>query len=187
MLFITVLLVDILFIINIFISSFMPVYFHFLSRGIILWIKLLWPENLVNTYAWHTVTMDSCFDLIRSHQQCILWSPPLEIEPVTTDYGAKTLQLSSSYHTQAQLLWLINLASLVCDMNCWLSCRISVLQSVVTGSISSGGDHSIHYWWDLIRSKQLSSVSVCCAWVFTGFSGHGNSIHNSFMASYVAF
>ena len=33
-------------------------------------------------------------------------------------------------------------------------------------------------WWDLIRSKQLSSVHVCRAWVFAGFSGHGNSIHN---------
>ena len=26
---------------------------------------------------------------------------------------------------------------------------------------SSGGDHGIHCWCDLIRSKQLSSVSVC--------------------------
>ena len=29
-------------------------YFSFLSRGIILWIELLWPENPVNTYARHT-------------------------------------------------------------------------------------------------------------------------------------
>ena len=28
--------------------------------------------------------MNSCFDLIRSHQQCTPWSPPLEIEPTTT-------------------------------------------------------------------------------------------------------
>ena len=44
----------------------------------------------------------SCFDLIRSHQQCILWSPPLEIEPATTDCRAETLQLSkqSILHTQ---------------------------------------------------------------------------------------
>ena len=33
-------------------------------------------------------------------------------------------------------------------------------------------------WWDLIRSKQLSSVSVCHVQVFAGFSSHGNSIHN---------
>ena len=40
---------------------------------------------------------------------------------------------------------------------------------MVAGSISNR---------DLIRSKQLSSVSVCRAQVFVGFSGHGNSIHN---------
>ena len=40
------------------------------------------------------------------------------------------------------------------------------------------GDRGIHCWWDLIRSKELSSVSVCRTQVFAGFSGHGNSIHN---------
>ena len=56
--------------------------------------------------------------------------------------------------------------------------RVWVLHSVVAGSISSGGDHGIRCWWDLIRSKQLSSFSVWRAQVFAGFSGHGNSIHN---------
>ena len=60
----------------------------------------------------------------------------------------------------AQLPWLVDLASLVCDMNWWLSCRVSALQSVVAGSISSGWDYGIHCWWDVIRSKQLSSVPV---------------------------
>ena len=46
------------------------------------------------------------------------------------------------------------------------------------GSISSGKDHGIHSCWDLIRSKHLSSISVCHAKELTGFSGHGNSIHN---------
>ena len=55
-------------------------HFSFLSRGIILWIEIPWPENLVNTYARHMETLDSCFKLIRSHQQCILWSPPLKIK-----------------------------------------------------------------------------------------------------------
>ena len=49
-----------------------------------MWIELPWPENLANTYAWYTETLDSCFNFIRSYQQCILWSPPLEIEPATT-------------------------------------------------------------------------------------------------------
>ena len=63
-----------------------------------------------------------------------------------------------SSHT---LPWLVDLASLRCDMNRWLSGRVLILHSVVTGSISSGGDDGIHNWWDLIGSKQLSSVSVC--------------------------
>ena len=58
----------------------------------------------------------------------------------------------------AQLPWLVDLAPLVCDMNWWLSCRVSALQTVVAGSISS-----IHCWWDLIKSKQPSSVPVCRA------------------------
>ena len=45
--------------------------FSFLSRGIILWIELPRPENPMNINAWHTETLDSCFDLIRSYQQCI--------------------------------------------------------------------------------------------------------------------
>ena len=60
----------------------------------------------------------------------------------------------------AQLSWLVDLSSLVYDINWWLSCRVLALQTVVTGSISSGGDYGIHCWWDLIRSKQLSSVPV---------------------------
>ena len=40
----------------------------------------------------------------------------------------------------------LNLASLVCDVGCWLGGRVSALHSVVTGLISSGGDHTIHCW-----------------------------------------
>ena len=38
--------------------------------------------------------LDSCFDLIRSHQQCLPWSSPLKIESVTTECRAETLPLS---------------------------------------------------------------------------------------------
>ena len=48
--------------------------------------------------------------------------------------------------------------SLLCDTDRWPSGRVSDLQSVVAGLISSVGDHSMHCWWDPIRSKQLSSV-----------------------------
>ena len=66
-----------------------------------MWFKLPWPENPANTYSRHTETLDSCFNLIRSHQQCIPWSPPLEIEAATTDCRAESLLLSheSILHT----------------------------------------------------------------------------------------
>ena len=73
-----------------------------------------------------------------------------------------------------QLQWLVNLASFVCNVS-----RVSALYFVVVGSISCWGDHGIHCWWDLIKAKQLSSVSVCCAQVFTVFSGRGNCINNT--------
>ena len=68
----------------------------------LLWIELLWPENPANTCTWHMETLNSCFDPIRSHQQCILSFPHLEIEPVTTECRAETLQVSqqSLYHKQ---------------------------------------------------------------------------------------
>ena len=44
----------------------------------------------------------------------------------------------------AQLPSLVDLASLLCDVNWWLSCRVSALQSVIAGSISSVGDYGIH-------------------------------------------
>ena len=68
------------------------VHLSFLRRGIILWIEITWPENPANTYAWHKETLDSCFELIRSHQQRIPWSPSTDIEPGTTDCRAETLQ-----------------------------------------------------------------------------------------------
>ena len=72
--------------------------FSFLSRGIILWIELSWPENTANTCTWHTETLDSCFDLINFHQQCIAWSPTLEIKPATIECRAETLLLTISLH-----------------------------------------------------------------------------------------
>ena len=75
-------------------------------------------------------------------------------------------------------IFFFNLASPVCDFNWYLSGRVSALHSVVTGSVSSGGDHGINCRWDLIRLKQLSCVSVCRSQVFDGFPAHGNSIHN---------
>ena len=166
-------------------------------------LKQGWPENPANTYAWHTDTLDdSCFDLIWSHQQCISWSPRLEINsqynssperkniyiyilapeviiitrmrfsnPLGKGTGGDRV-LCKEYGCNLQdtfrlisraITMIVNLASLVCDMDSWLSCRVLALQSVVAGSISSGGDYGIHCWWVLIKSKPLSSVPVCRA------------------------
>ena len=77
----------------------------------------------------------------------------------------------------AQLPWLVNLMSLLCYVDWGLSGRVSALRSLFDGFISSWGEYGIHCWWDLIRAKQLSSVSVCPAQVFAGISSHSNLIH----------
>ena len=46
-------------------------------------------------------------------------------------------------------------------MDWCLSVRVLAQNSLITGSISRGGNHNILCWWDLIKPKQLSSVSVC--------------------------
>ena len=46
-----------------------------------------WYLRITMTRKYLHVTygiLNRCFDLIRSYQQCTLWTPPLEIEPTTT-------------------------------------------------------------------------------------------------------
>ena len=73
-----------------------------------MYIELPWPEHPANTYAWQTETLDTCFHCIRSHQQYILWSPPLEIEPATTDCRAETLQLSQQFISHTSDLYIFD-------------------------------------------------------------------------------
>ena len=49
----------------------------------------------------HTEPLNNCFNLIKFHQQCIVWSPPLKVEPATTECRPRTLPLSywSTWHT----------------------------------------------------------------------------------------
>ena len=42
--------------------------------------------------------LNSCFDLIRSYQQCTPWSPPLEIEPTTTVCRSRNSTTGPSVH-----------------------------------------------------------------------------------------
>ena len=115
----------------------------------------------------------------------------LEIEPATTGCRAEIL-----LHSQQCILHTSD-ATLTSHGNCahmviarhWM-CLASYIPTLYrghghlyrgqshAGSISGGGDHGIHYWWDLIRSKKLSSVSVCRTQGFARFSCRGNSIHN---------
>ena len=76
----------------------------------------------------------------------------------TTHTHTLTLTLTHSYTYICFIPWLVNLASLVCDMGYWLSGKVSALHSVVAGSISTGGGQGKRCWWDLIRLKQLSRV-----------------------------
>ena len=71
----------------------------------------------------------------------------------------------------------IDLASLVSDVYHWVGGTVSAVHSVVAGAISSGVNHGINCWCDLIRSKHLPRVSVYRVQVFAVFSGHGNSVH----------
>ena len=76
-------------------------------RGIILWIELQWPKSPAHIYVRNTETLDSCFDFIRSHQQCITWSPPLQIEPASKNSRADTLQSYRTHMTPNQLVTVI--------------------------------------------------------------------------------
>ena len=55
----------------------------------------------------HTGIPDSCFDLIRSHQQCISWfsTPTLEIEPVTTEYISISMGKEIDIHSAYLFPW----------------------------------------------------------------------------------
>ena len=101
---------------------------------------------------------------------------------VVTVSSVKSTDVTYKTHSgllTTQLQWLVDLASLVCVVGWWSEAefRLCILQSLVR-SLVRGGDHSMHCWWNLISSKQLSSVSVSRAKVFARFSGHGNSIYN---------
>ena len=92
----------------------------FQNRVITFHINSEWNINMfiflsigINIVNWMTTTRksvehlrtlygNSCTDLIRSHQQCIPSSPPLDIEPATTDCSAETLQQFISHIRHAK-------------------------------------------------------------------------------------
>ena len=92
-----------------------------------LFIELPWPENTVITYAWHTETLDSCFGRIRSYQQCIPSSPPLEIEPANTDCRAETLQMSQQPISHTSNVKLTSHGKCAANLN--VSCKLQRTRS----------------------------------------------------------
>ena len=131
--------------------------FSFLSRGIILWIELPWPENLANTYAWHTETLNNCFDLIRSHQQCIPWSPPLEIEPANTDCRAKTLQLSHQSILHISDMKLTSHGNCTANLN--VSCKLKAVL-FTEDTVTSRATFSDSYTYKVIYVFLISISSI---------------------------
>ena len=138
-----------------------------------IWIEELYYTNWITMTSksgkyFHMKygTLDSCFDLIRSHQQHMLWSLPLEIEPATTESRAETLPLDhrSTSHTSD--------AKLTSHGKC----------------MTTELDVSWRYVWSLQRSgyallmrpnkvETAVQCSVCRMEVLAGFSSLGNSIN----------
>ena len=77
---------------NLWVRKYMYIFFFNSRNYIINWMTM--TKKSGKHSMWHTEPQGSCFDLIKSYQQHILCTPPLEIEPVTTEYRAKTLPLS---------------------------------------------------------------------------------------------
>ena len=134
----------------------------FLSREIILLIEFRYlKKNNRKMCIYILALVVIIITLMRiSNPLGKTWPGGVNVSSVkSTDVTCKT----HSGWLAAQFPWLVNLTSLACDMGSWLRCRVSALQSLVAGSISSDGNHGVDLWWDLVRSKQLSSVSVCRA------------------------
>ena len=100
--------------------------------------------------AWHTETLDSCFDLIWFHQQYIPCSPPLEIEPATTECKAKTLPLryrSTLHPSDAKLTSHGNCVAI--NLMCLVSYIHTLTEDTVTSRATSsqriGDMHSRHH------------------------------------------
>ena len=120
----------------------------------VLMLKLHSPDLILELTSYRvvvfTVALSSDLSLLNSvYVYIFFWIEELYI------INWNTMIRKSGMH------WLVNSTMLVCDADQWLSGRFSALHFVVAGSISCGGDHGIHCWWDLLRLKQVSSVSIC--------------------------
>ena len=98
----------------------------------------------------------------------------------TTDYRMQNQNSTSPHRTQMMSNQIVLVIAQPINL-IWTGGWVVAFWFYILGGrwfVLQWGDHDIHCWWDLIRLKQLSSVSICRTQVFTGFSGCGNSIHN---------
>ena len=141
--------------------------------------------------------MDCCFNLIRFHQQCILWSPPLEIEPATTECRAKTLPMSylpTSHTSDAKLTSHSKCMANWPDGSCsyiWTLTEDMVQHGPVAQWSSFSSAFCGHWfnlqwgrsWYTLLMRPNKFKTAV--QWfrklhaVLVRFSGHGNSFDNN--------
>ena len=95
----------------------------FLSWGIILWIELLWPENRANTCVQHMETLDSCFNLIRSNQQCIPCFPHWRSNQQPQNMEQKFYHIAISPH-HAQVIPNQLVMAIECPGKLNVSCKL---------------------------------------------------------------
>ena len=127
-------------------------------------------------HLWHTETLDSCFNLIRSHQQDTPCSLPLEIEPATTEpklyHWPISLPLTQVMPNQ---LGMVTARSINLNVSCKLHLHSWQRTRSPPGSLIPrriGNTHPRNYY--NLKGKGID--------VFAGFSGLGKSIHYDFFS-----
>ena len=136
--------------------SYNSKYLFFLSRGIILWIELPWPESPANTYTRHTETLDSYFDLIRSHQQCIPWSPPQIAEPKLYNWASVHIT-----HKRRQIKWRSLYTLLMRPFQCFRMSCISICRIFWSWWFSSHDSKYSHPELIIISFQVISKSCIC--------------------------
>ena len=145
----------------------------------------------------HTEQLYRYFNLIRSHQQFIPWSPRLEIKPVTTECRPKTLpqsywSTSQTWQLPCQLTWCI-FVSYICtltrDMVTSKSPPGLRIPKKIRGTHQCnynllGKDIDVHFalqYTLLMRPNKVETAVQRFRMshrAFAGFSVCGNSIYN---------
>ena len=113
----------------------------------------------------HTEPLDCCFDLIRSHQQYILCSLPLETEPATTGCRTKTLPLNEmTFNLEAKSMYAFK--EIVYD---WLNEKLvskypklcATVEPILLAFLTSFSEESIFSHVHCFLHKQKHLEQIC--------------------------